>query len=78
MYDSVITCNEVIESYYKELKTIQTSFSENCITCKGQNFHILLVFLFLTIALFNIYIYIIYIIYVYIIYIIYIYIYIYR
>ena len=58
MYDSVITCNEVIESYYKELKTIQTSFSENCITCKGQNFHILLVFLFLTIALFNIYIYI--------------------
>ena len=56
MYDSVITCNEVIESYYKELKTIQTSFSENCITCKGQNFHILLVFLFLTIALFNIYI----------------------
>ena len=77
MYDSVITCNEVIESYYKELKTIQTSFSENCITCKGQNFHILLVFLFLTIALFNIYIYIyiIYIIYVYIIYIKYIYIY---
>ena len=76
MYDSVITCNEVIESYYKELKTIQTSFSENCITCKGQNFHILLVFLFLTIALFNIYIYIynIYNICIYNIYKIYIYI----
>ena len=75
MYDSVITCNEVIESYYKELKTIQTSFSENCITCKGQNFHILLVFLFLTIALFNIYTYIyIYNICIYNIYKIYIYI----
>ena len=71
MYDSVITCNEVIESYDEEIKTIQTSFSENCITCKGQNFHFLLVFLFLTIASLNIYIYI------YNIYIIYIYIYIY-
>ena len=69
MYDSVITCNEVIESYDEEIKTIQTSFSENCITCKGQNFHFLLVFLFLTIASYNIYnicIYNIYKIYIYI------------
>ena len=45
MDDSVITCDEVIESYDKE-----TNFNENKGTCKTQNFYILLEFFLITIA----------------------------
>ena len=41
MDDSVITCDEVIESYDKE-----TNFNENKGNCKTQNFYILLEFFF--------------------------------
>ena len=54
MDDSAIICNEVIESYDEEinkLKTIPTSFNEKKVTCKTQNFYILLAFLLITIAL---------------------------
>ena len=45
MDDSVITCDEVIESYDEEIKTIPANFNQKNITCKEQNFYILLVFL---------------------------------
>ena len=51
MVDSVITGNETIQSYDKETKTIPTNLNEKNITCKIQNFYILLVFLLITIAL---------------------------
>ena len=51
MDDSVITCDEVIESYNEEIKTIPTSFNEKNITCKTQSFYILLTFLLITITL---------------------------
>ena len=44
MYDSEITCDEIIESYDEEAKTIPTSFNEKNITCKIENFYILLAF----------------------------------
>ena len=34
MDDSVIMCDEVIESYDEEIKTIPTNFNEKNITCK--------------------------------------------
>ena len=40
MDDSVITCDEVIESYNEEIKTIPTSFNEKNITCKTPGFYI--------------------------------------
>ena len=43
MDDSVITCDEII---YAE----ETNFNEKYITCKTQNFYILLAFLFIAIA----------------------------
>ena len=43
----VITCDEIME----ETKTIPTNFHEKNITCKIQNFYILLTFLLITIAL---------------------------
>ena len=46
MDDSMITCDEIIESYDEE-----TNFNEKKATCKMQNFCILLVFLLITIAL---------------------------
>ena len=44
-------CDEVIESYNEETKTIPTNFNEKKATCKTQNFYILLAFLLITIAL---------------------------
>ena len=44
--DSVITCDEVIDSYDEEI-----NFNEKNITCKIQNFYILLVLLLITITL---------------------------
>ena len=52
MDDSTITCDEIIESYDKETKTVSTNFNGKKTTCKTQNFYILLVFLLIiTIAL---------------------------
>ena len=55
MDESVITCDEIIDaeakSYSKETKTIPTTFNEKKVTCKTQNFYILLAFLLITIAL---------------------------
>ena len=50
--DSAITCDEIIESYDEETKTIPRIFNENKATFKTQNFYISLVFLLITIALF--------------------------
>ena len=52
MDDSVITCDEIIESYNKERKTVPTNFNKKNATCKIQNLFILLAFLLITIALF--------------------------
>ena len=49
MLNSVITCDEIIESYdedaeaksYNKTKTILTNFNEKKATCKTQNFYIL-------------------------------------
>ena len=49
MDDSAITCDEIIESYDKETKTIPTNFNEKKATCKKKNFYILLAFLLITI-----------------------------
>ena len=51
MDDSVITCDEVTESYNGKIKTIPTRIWWKNITCKAQIFYILLAFLFITIAL---------------------------
>ena len=49
MDDSAITCDEVIESYDEETKSIPTNFNER--KTKIQNFHTLFVFLLINIAL---------------------------
>ena len=49
--DSVITCDEVIESYYDEIKIIPISSNEKNITWKTKSFCIILIFLLITIAL---------------------------
>ena len=51
MDDSAITCDEIIESYDEETKTIPKCFNEKKATCKMQNFYISLVFLSISIAL---------------------------
>ena len=51
MDDSTIICDEVIKSCDEEIKTIPTNFNEKKVTCKTQNFYILLPFLLITIAL---------------------------
>ena len=38
MYDSAITCDEIIESYDEEIKAIPTNSNEKKGTCKTQNF----------------------------------------
>ena len=38
MNDSAIACDEVIESYGKETKTIPTNFNEKKVICKTQKF----------------------------------------
>ena len=49
--DSVIMCDEVIESYNEETKTVARKFNEKKAIWKIQNFYILLVFLLITIEL---------------------------
>ena len=44
-------CDEVIESYDEETKTIPRNFNEKKATCKTRNFYILLAFLLITTAL---------------------------
>ena len=51
MDDLTIMCDEVIESYDKETKTIPSNFNEKKAICKTQNFYILLAFLSITTAL---------------------------
>ena len=51
MDDSAIVCDDVIESYDEEIKTIPTRLNGKKITCKTQTFYILLVFLLNTIVL---------------------------
>ena len=51
MDDSALTCDEIIESYDEETKSILTNFNERKATSKTQNLYILLAFLLITIAL---------------------------
>ena len=51
MDDLVITCDEVIESYDEETKTIPTNFNEKKAVCKTQNFYILPALLSINIVL---------------------------
>ena len=51
MVNLAITCDEVIEPYDEETKTISTNFNEKIAASKTQNFCILLLFLLITIAL---------------------------
>ena len=51
MDDSAITCDETIESYDEETKTIPTYFNKKSVTCKIQTFYTLVAFLLITIAL---------------------------
>ena len=51
MDDSAITCDEAIESYDEETKTIPTNFNEKKAIYKMQHFYILLTFLLITIVL---------------------------
>ena len=44
MDDSAIMCDEVIESYDEETKTIPTNFNKKKATCKTQNIYVLLAF----------------------------------
>ena len=44
-------CDEVIKSYDEEIKTIATNFNEKKVTCKTQNFYILVAYSLITIAL---------------------------
>ena len=49
--DSIIICDEVLESCNEEINTIPTNFNERKVACKTQSFYILLVFLLVTIVL---------------------------
>ena len=51
MDDSKIMCDEVIESFDEETKTVPTNFDEKKVTCKTQIFYILFAFLLIAIAL---------------------------
>ena len=51
MDDSTIISDEVKESYDEKIKAIPTNFNGKKVTCKAQNFYILLAFLLTTIAL---------------------------
>ena len=51
MDDSAITCDENIQSYDEETKTIPTNFNEKKVICKTQNLFILLAFSLITKAL---------------------------
>ena len=45
MDDSAIMCDGIIESYKEETKAVPIDFNEKNITCRSQNFYILLAFL---------------------------------
>ena len=49
--DSAIKCDEIIQSYDEETKTVSTNFNEKDINCNTQISYILLAFLLITIAL---------------------------
>ena len=52
MDDSVITCDEIIESYDEETKTVLTNFNKKKnANCKTKSVYILLTFLLIAIAL---------------------------
>ena len=51
MNDLAIICDELIKSSDEKIKTIPINFNEKNITCKTQNFYILLTFLLITITL---------------------------
>ena len=51
MDDSVITCDEIIESFDEETKTVPINFNEEKVGCKTQNLYILLSFLLIIIVL---------------------------
>ena len=51
MDDSAITCDEIIESYARETKTLPTNFNDKKVACKTQSFYISLAFLLISIAL---------------------------
>ena len=51
MDDSANTCDEIMEPYNEETKTIPTNFDEKKATCKTQNFNVLLAFSLTTIKL---------------------------
>ena len=51
MDESTIICDDVIKLYYEEIKTIPINFNEKSITCKTQNFYILLTFFLITTTL---------------------------
>ena len=53
MDDSTIICNEVIKSNEDEIKTNSTDLNKMKVTCKTQNFYILLAFLLITILFFD-------------------------
>ena len=46
MDDSAIMCDEIIESYDQETKTILINFNEKKAICNTQNFYILLAFFY--------------------------------
>ena len=50
MGDLTIICHEIITSYEKKIY-IPTNFNKKKVTCKTQNFYLLLAFLLITIAL---------------------------
>ena len=51
MDDSMVTPDEVIKSFDEEIQTIPTNFNEKKVTCKTQNFYILLAFFKISIVL---------------------------
>ena len=51
MDDSTIICDEVIKSHEEKIQTIPTNFNQKKVTCKMQNFYILLAFFKITIVL---------------------------
>ena len=51
MNNSEITCDEIIQSYDEEAKTIRTNFNKKKATRKTQNFYILFAFLLITLVL---------------------------
>ena len=51
MDDSRIICDQVIDPFNEEIKTIPTNLNEKEVTCKAQNFYSFLAFLLVAIAL---------------------------